>query len=138
MLILKFKDTNEQYRVCGMLSQDIRNYAYDNCHKHYIIRNNKEMEEAKSYGYDIKPLCELPSTWSNSCGLEMIDFWDVENIVCPVLIMQCVQDHVNIYNNELDTVIEVDSRDNIAIIIDGMDCDNFEYFLNEHILETIH
>ena len=124
MLIIK--DKNNKYRVCGMLSQDIRNYAYDNCHKHYIIRNNKEMEEAKSYGYDIKPLCELPTTWSNSCGLEMIDFWDVENITCPVLVPQFNQEHVNIYNEGFDTIIEVDDLENIALLID------------EGILETIY
>ena len=49
-------------------------FAYDGCHKIYLIEDKLDREEA-SCGYDILPISELEYTFNKSCGLQFISNW---------------------------------------------------------------
>ena len=49
-------------------------FAYDGCHKIYLIEDKQDREEA-SCGYDILPISELEYTFNKSCGLQFISNW---------------------------------------------------------------
>jgi hypothetical protein len=52
-----------------------KSFAYDRCHKIYIIEDDNDLEEAKDIGYDIYPLEDLASAYENSCELKFISNW---------------------------------------------------------------
>lgn len=56
-------------------------FAYDACHKIYILRNKSEEEEAKSLDYQILPIGQLELAWDRSCPLRFICYWSLEPIV---------------------------------------------------------
>lgn len=51
-------------------------FAWDGCHKIYLLRDNNCIREAKKYGYDIYPLNVLRATFERSCPLRFIEYWD--------------------------------------------------------------
>lgn len=53
-------------------------FAYDGCHKIYMLNNDKEAEEAKKFGYSILPIEDLEKTFINSCELRFIQTWDLK------------------------------------------------------------
>ena len=53
-------------------------FAYDGCHKIYILESEKDKKEAIEIGYDILPLYRLESTFRNSCGLQFISNWSLD------------------------------------------------------------
>ena len=53
-------------------------FAFDGCHKIYIVANEAESNEAKEMGYQIYPLDRLPYIWRDSCPLRFISSWDLE------------------------------------------------------------
>lgn len=52
-------------------------FAYDGCHKIYLIETWKDYCEAKDAEYDILPISELRKAWENSCGLRFIYNWSL-------------------------------------------------------------
>lgn len=50
-------------------------FAYDGCHKIYILEDNADIENAKGYEYSIMPISELEDTYENSCPLKFIYNW---------------------------------------------------------------
>lgn len=50
-------------------------FAYDSCHKIYIIEDENDEREALECGYDIFTIDELEDTWNNSCDLRFIRNW---------------------------------------------------------------
>ena len=50
-------------------------FAYDGCHKIYIIESEADEAEAKSYDYEIYPIEKPKSAWGNSCSLKFISNW---------------------------------------------------------------
>ena len=50
-------------------------FAYDNCHKIYIIEDEQDEQEAKEYGYNIYPIEDIKSAYYNSCSLRLISNW---------------------------------------------------------------
>lgn len=58
-----------------------KEFAYDGCHKIYLIESEADKEEARELGYDFLPIEELERTFMNSCGLEFISTWSLETIV---------------------------------------------------------
>lgn len=55
----------------------IKKFAYDGCHKIYLIESEEQEKEAKSYRYNILPIEELLNTYEDSCSLRFINFWDL-------------------------------------------------------------
>jgi hypothetical protein len=60
---------------------DSQEFAYDGCHKIYLIETEADKTEAKEGGYEILPIEELEDTFNSSCGLEFISTWSLETIV---------------------------------------------------------
>lgn len=52
-------------------------FAYDGCHKMYVLETEQEEQEAIKFGYEIKPINLLPVTYEYSCELRFINKWDV-------------------------------------------------------------
>lgn len=55
-----------------------KKFAFDGCHKIYLIENGDEEAEALSYGYRILPIQELPQAYEDSCALRFISNWPLE------------------------------------------------------------
>lgn len=53
-------------------------FAYDNCHKIYIIEDSKDTKEAKEIGYDIYSIEDLQNAYENSCPLRFISNWKLD------------------------------------------------------------
>ena len=52
-----------------------KKFAFDGCHKIYLIENGEEEAEALSYGYRILLIQELPQAYEDSCPLRFISNW---------------------------------------------------------------
>lgn len=52
-------------------------FAYDGCHKIYLIEDEEDYQEAK-LGYDILPISVLEQTFRNSCCLRFIANWKLD------------------------------------------------------------
>lgn len=53
-------------------------FAYDNCHKIYIIEDNEDMKKAKELGYDLFPIEDIKNAYNNSCPLKFISNWKLD------------------------------------------------------------
>jgi hypothetical protein len=52
-----------------------KEFAYDGCHKIYLLESADEREEARDCAYDILPISSLREAFNNSCGLQFISNW---------------------------------------------------------------
>lgn len=50
-------------------------FAYDGCHKIYILEDKNDIKKAKEIGYDIYDITELEKIYNNSCPLKFISNW---------------------------------------------------------------
>lgn len=50
-------------------------FAYDGCHKIYIIEDENDRKDALECGYDILPISELLTKYNRSCELKFISNW---------------------------------------------------------------
>ena len=51
-------------------------FAYDGCHKIYLIENMEDVPEILEYGYTILPIQELPRIYcEDACPLRFISTW---------------------------------------------------------------
>lgn len=51
---------------------DAIEFAWDGCHKIYVVTDSKGRDELTEYGYDFYPIAELQDAWDQSCGLRFI------------------------------------------------------------------
>lgn len=58
-------------------------FAYDGCHKIYIIEDDKDLMEALNFNYDIFPIGKLEDTYNKSCPLKFISNWKLNNCYVP-------------------------------------------------------
>lgn len=54
-----------------------KEFAYDGCHKIYLIENEQDRVMALEYEYDLYPISELSNKWYNSCDLRFINNWSL-------------------------------------------------------------
>ena len=47
-------------------------FAFDGCHKIYIIEDADDEAQFLEYGYDIHPIEDLDKAWEDSCSLRFI------------------------------------------------------------------
>lgn len=52
-----------------------KEFAYDGCHKIYLIEDEMDRKEADRMSYNILPIEELPNTFADSCPYRFIDNW---------------------------------------------------------------
>lgn len=50
-------------------------FAYDGCHKIYIIEDNEDLEQALSYEYNIYDIKDIEDIYNYSCELRFIHNW---------------------------------------------------------------
>ena len=53
-------------------------FAYDGCHKIYILEDDEDEKKAIEYGYGILHLKDLEWIWGISCGLRFINNWKLD------------------------------------------------------------
>ena len=58
-----------------------QSFAYDGCHKIYLIEDENDRNEAIGFGYEIHPIDALPETYERSCSMRFISTWKLETIV---------------------------------------------------------
>jgi len=56
-------------------------FAFDGCHKIYLIESEKDLENARQTNYLIFPIKELEEIYHDSCPLKFINTWNLESIV---------------------------------------------------------
>ena len=52
-------------------------FAYDGCHKIYIIENDDNLNEALKYGYGIYDISMIEEKYNESCSLRFIQNWNL-------------------------------------------------------------
>ena len=115
MLKLYYKDKLYEIKATAI--------AYDNCHKIYLITDENEADEARSYGYELQPVENLPAIWESACPLRFIEFWDVENLKGNI-VPQC-----------RDAEIQLTASGNILIVPeDDVEIDFLEDYMKAGVL----
>lgn len=64
-------------KINGIIVETNGCFAYDGCHKIYILEDDNDLEEAREI-FDIKYIQDLPSTYYNSCPLRFIHNWKLD------------------------------------------------------------
>lgn len=72
-------------KVLKQAVEEYKEFAYDGCHKIYIIENEEEKQKAQELKYAIIPIEELENVYYSSCPLRFVDFWNLDK---PGLIPQ--------------------------------------------------
>lgn len=52
-------------------------FAFDGCHKIYLLENEKDCEKMHDYGYDLYLIEGLPEAWLHTCSLRFIESADL-------------------------------------------------------------
>ena len=52
-----------------------KRFAFDGCHKIYLLENDAEEANARELGYNIHPINELRQAYEGSCSLRFISNW---------------------------------------------------------------
>ena len=55
-------------------------FAYEGCHKIYIIEDTEDEHEAIDCGYEILDISELVDTYRNSCELRFVRNWKLNKL----------------------------------------------------------
>ena len=58
-------------------------FAYDGCHKIYLIENLEDVPEVLEHGYKILPIQEIKYIWEeDACALKFIRTWsDLDGVI---------------------------------------------------------
>ena len=54
-----------------------KKFAFDGCHKIYLLESRKDVTEARAIGYNILPISELQDAYDGSCALRFISNWEL-------------------------------------------------------------
>ncbi|CAB5220024.1 hypothetical protein UFOVP232_28 [uncultured Caudovirales phage] len=60
-----------------------KKFAFDGCHKIYLLEKAGDEADAIDTGYDIFPISELQSAYDGSCGLRFISDWSLTKSFVP-------------------------------------------------------
>ena len=63
-----------KYKVNG-IPIAAKQFAYDGCHKIYLLNTPGDVQDATETGYGVLPISELQESYENSCGLKFIQTW---------------------------------------------------------------
>lgn len=53
-------------------------FAYDGCHKIYVLETDEEVKEAIEAGYEVHRISQLPTIYEESCDLRFIRNWNLD------------------------------------------------------------
>ena len=54
-----------------------KRFAFDGCHKIYLLESKEDVKSAKETGYTMYPIKMLEETYEDSCGLRFISNWSL-------------------------------------------------------------
>ena len=54
-------------------------FAFEGCHKIYIIENPEQEADARGCGYEIFPIDEIKQAYKDSCSLKFISSWPMND-----------------------------------------------------------
>jgi hypothetical protein len=54
-----------------------KKFAFDGCHKIYVLESRKDETEARAIGYDVLPIDQLQDAYEDSCALRFISNWSL-------------------------------------------------------------
>lgn len=54
-----------------------KNFAWDGCHKIYILANASQVRQARAMGYSIFKIKSIKDCYESSCSLKFISSWDL-------------------------------------------------------------
>ena len=54
-----------------------KKFAFDGCHKIYLLESRKDETEARAIGYSILPISKLQDAYDGSCALRFISNWEL-------------------------------------------------------------
>lgn len=100
-------------RMINGIEIKAKKFAYDGCHKIYLIDNMEAEKEAKKYGYKIYNIKKLVDCYIYSCSLRFISRWD-ENITSIVdqFAEEVVFEGFDISNDTTSDVYEITINEN--------------------------
>jgi len=58
-------------------------FAFDECHKIYLIEDMKYVPEAIKYGYPLFPIDMIAQKWEECCPLRYIQTWEDFDTIIP-------------------------------------------------------
>lgn len=58
-----------------------KKFAFDGCHKIYLLDTTAQATEARLSGYRIHSIAKLKEAYNGSCGLKFISDWALESYV---------------------------------------------------------
>ena len=58
-----------------------KHFAYDGCHKIYLIESDQDEKEAFEIGYQILPIKDIKQTYKDSCSLKFISNWQLNKTI---------------------------------------------------------
>lgn len=73
-------------------------FAFDGCHKIYILEDQKDYREARESDYKVYPIKDLISCYINSCPLRFIHNWKLDKSY----VRQCEDITITFKSEELD------------------------------------
>jgi hypothetical protein len=50
-------------------------FAFEGCHKIYVIDTPEQEADARDYGYEIYPIEDIKQAYKDSCSLKFISSW---------------------------------------------------------------
>ena len=53
-------------------------YAFEGCHKIYILEDTNDINEAEKMNYEVFPISTLPETYESACPLRFISNWKLD------------------------------------------------------------
>jgi hypothetical protein len=56
-----------------------KEFAWDTCHKIYLINTPEDRKQLLEYEYDLFPIEDLKECYENSCGLRFISNGDLQH-----------------------------------------------------------
>lgn len=60
---------------------DSNHFAYNGCHKIYLLEGLEQIREAQELGYEIYWITDLEDIWNKSCPLRFIEKWDLSETI---------------------------------------------------------
>lgn len=75
---MKIKINDKEVNTIGF-------FAYDGCHKIYILETKEELEEALEVRYEIIPIEKIKEFYKKSCPLRFIENWGLTTRYCEQL-----------------------------------------------------
>lgn len=61
----------------------VKEFAYDGCHKCYIIETEEDKNVMTEIGYDFLPIIDLANTFNDSCPLRFINNASLTKSIVP-------------------------------------------------------